>query len=77
METIICGDGEKIVLADDWEDKVNAICKEVLKEIKPTAEDTAKLIVSIAPVVEAIDEGLGKDVKIQICGSVGKNTNLR
>ena len=57
--------------------KINAICKEVLKEIKPTAEDTAYMIVSACNVIKAIDDGLGKDVKCVLGGSVGKGTDLR
>ena len=73
-ETITCYDGEKIVLTKKKMNKINAICNDVLKEIKPKPKDTAKVLVSACKVMKAINR---KDIKCFLGGSVGKGTNLR
>lgn len=60
-----------------WEEKVKKIMDEVLKEIKPTPEDTANMLANVSRISKIIKDELGDDVKIVLGGSVGKGTNLR
>ena len=57
--------------------KIKKITDEVLEEIKPTSEETAKRLVSVCKVIKAIKDELGDDVKCVLGGSVGKGTELR
>ena len=72
-ETIVCDDGEKIVLTKKKLDKIDAICKEVLKEIKPDnkAFDNANEF------CKKLQKIMGKEAKVVLAGSVAKGTNLR
>ena len=64
-------------ISKEKERKINAICKEVLKEIKPRPEDTAYMLIEVCKVIKVIKDGLGKDVNCVLGGSVGKGTDLR
>ena len=62
---------------NEWERKVKKITDEVLKEIKPTSEETVEILAGACDIIKVIKDGLGDDVKFTLGGSLGKGTNLR
>ena len=72
-ETITCYDGTKVKLTKQWHHKVDAICKEVLKEITPSDE----MLNSTNKFCKKLQNMIGKEAKVQLCSSLGKGTNLR
>lgn len=64
-------------ISKEKEKLINSICKEVLKDIKPLPENTAYMLIEVCRIIKAIKDGLGKDVKCVLGGSLGKGTNLR
>ena len=60
--------------------KIESICKEVLKEIKPSDKEQLKTLTKVRKVMYKIHKGLKKegiDAKLVLGGSLGKETNLR
>lgn len=64
-------------ISKEKEKQINAICKEVLKEIKPSLDYTAHMLIGVCKIIKVIKAGLGKDVECVLGGSVGKGTDLK
>lgn len=76
-ETIICYDGTKVVLDDRWYKKVNAICNNVLKDIKPNPKEQEEKLNKVNVFCSKLQKVLGGKATIVLGGSLGKETNLR